>query len=234
MGLGGQRVWSAQRSTKLAAVWCSCEARDCLIQMENTEQNSLIALLSNLVLFLQTFTARDRQTSKQTGASNIQIPEVLLSQFGSILEEKCQVSEPSPGNITQLFFREDSKGIVMEHVTSVLKETMERESREGNNSTIIIETLIEYFFSKLSDKQKREAEAELLAEGNENGMFYERLLIDIFKINETIAKTKSHRKFIRKSYERFSEFFPQITDQQIAQHDLSKFDFVELIGYTAR
>ena len=109
---------------------------------------------------------------------------------------------------------------------------MERESGEGNNSTIIIETLIEHFFSKLSNKQKQEAESELLSEGN--GMFYESLFTDIFRINETIAKTRSHRKFIRKSYERFSQFFPHVTDQQVAQHDLSKFEFVELIGYTAR
>ena len=80
--------------------------------------------------------------------------------------------------------------------------------------------------------QKQQAEAEILSEEIE--MFYGILLIDIFKINQTIAMTKSHRKFIRKSYERFSQFFPHVTDQQITEHDLSKFDFVELIGYTAR
>ena len=229
----GEECLSAQLSRKLVAVWDSCEFPNDSIMDSNREQTSLVALLSNLLLYIQTFTANNdkhtsKQTSSQTGATKI--PDVLLSQFGDILVEKCNNFEP--GNITKLFFMEGSKKVVMEYVISVLKERMERESGEGNNSTIIIETLIEHFFSKLSNKQKQEAESELLSEGN--GMFYESLFTDIFRINETIAKTRSHRKFIRKSYERFSQFFPHVTDQQVAQHDLSKFEFVELIGYTAR
>ena len=197
--------------------------------MENTELASLISLLSNLVLFLQLSTANDND-KRMTGRSNIKIPEVLLSQFGNILEEKCSISGTE--NITKLFFMEESKEIVMEYVVSVLKEALERESEEGNNPTMIIETLIEHFLVKLTEDQQREVEVELLSNGTE--LLYGSLLIDIFKIDLTIAKTRSHRQFIRKSYERFSQFFPRITDQQIAEHDLSKFDFVELIGYTAR
>ena len=197
--------------------------------MENTELASLISLLSNLVLFLQLSTANDND-KMMTGRSNIKIPEVLLSQFGNILEEKCSISGTE--NITKLFFMEESKEIVMEYVVSVLKEALERESEEENNPTMIIETLIEHFLVKLTEDQQREVEVELLSNGTE--LLYGSLLIDIFKIDLTIAKTRSHRQFIRKSYERFSQFFPRITDQQIAEHDLSKFDFVELIGYTAR
>ena len=199
--------------------------------MENTELAPLISLLSNLVLFLQLSTANDND-KMMTGRSNIKIPEVLLSQFGNILEEKCSISELCTGNITKLFFMEESKEIVMEYVVSVLKEALERESEEGNNPTMIIETLIEHFLVKLTEDQQREVEVELLSNGTE--LLYGSLLIDIFKIDLTVAKTRSHRQFIRKSYERFSQFFPRITDQQIAEHDLSKFDFVELIGYTAR
>ena len=199
--------------------------------MENTDQVSLIALLSNLVLFLQVSTA-NAEHRRETGTSEIKIPDVLVRQFGNILEEKCTLAEPSTGDITKLFLIEESKDIVMEHVISVLKEAMERESEGGNNSRLIVTTLMEHFISKLSNDQKLEAEAELLSEGN--GMFYGSLLIDIFKINQTIDKTRSHRKFIRKSYERFSQFFPNVTDDQIARHDMSKFEIVELIGYTAR
>ena len=196
--------------------------------MDNTEHTSLMALLSNLVLFIQVLTSNENK-KRTTRTSNIGIPEALLSQFGNILVEKSNISEPGSKNITQLFFMEESKSIVMEYVSSVLKEAMER---ERNNPTLIIEALIEYFLNKLSDKQKQQAEAEILSEESEK--FYGILLIDIFKINQTIAMAKSHRKFIRKSYERFSQFFPHVTDRQITEHDLSKFDFVELIGYTAR
>ena len=195
--------------------------------MENTEHASLIGLLSNLVLFLQL--TSNESNKRTTRASNIEIPEILLRQFGNLLEEKFKISEPGTLNITQLFFMEESKVIVMEYVSSVLKEAMER---EGHNPKLMIEALIEHFLYKLSDNQKHEAEAELLYE--ESVRIYGSLLIDIFKIDQTIAKTKSHRKFIKKSYERFSQFFPLVTEQQITEHDLSKFDFVELIGYTAR
>ena len=199
--------------------------------MENIDQASLISLLSNLVLFMQVTRANDNP-KRQSETSDLKIPEVLLSQFGNILQEKWALSEPRTANITQLFLIEDSREIVMKYVISVLKEAMERESEEGKKSTMIIETLIEHFLYKLSIDQKLEAEAELLSETK--GMFYGSLLIDIFKIDETIDKTRSHRRFIRKSYERFSQFFPNVSDHQIAQHDMSKFEFVELIGYTAR
>ena len=96
----------------------------------------------------------------------------------------------------------------------------------------VITRIVDYFYLKLTEDQKLQAEAELWS--SEDGGFFRTILIDILKLDQTIAKTRSHLKFIRKSYKRFQDFFPHVTEQQIAEHDKSKFDFVELIGYTAR
>ena len=144
--------------------------------------------------------------------------EYVTKLLESILQERPESSE----------VKVETSG---EKLTSLVKEAMRKEM-EGGNTMTVITRIVDYFYLKLTEDQKLQAEAELWS--SEDGGFFRTILIDILKLDQTIAKTRSHLKFIRKSYKRFQDFFPNVTEQQIAEHDKSKFDFVELIGYTAR
>lgn len=82
-----------------------------------------------------------------------------------------------------------------------------------------------------------EGEKKLVEQDIKNGNIaskYYRLLYQEFNIKEHYKIVDSHRQFVMKAYNRLRKFVPNISETQAQNHDLSKYDLVQAIGYTVR
>ena len=84
-----------------------------------------------------------------------------------------------------------------------------------------------------SEEQKRLAMKEILEGKNKGGKY--KTIFDYLKVNETLHKSYSHKRYIEKSFSRFKKLFEQLDEDQIKIHDNSKISsLLEILGYTAR
>ena len=81
-------------------------------------------------------------------------------------------------------------------------------------------------------EQRRDAETALQSRDADSLLY--RILYDDYKMSEHYAQTDSHRKFIGLSYERLEPFLRAVTKEAADNHDLTKYDLVEAVGYTQR
>lgn len=84
----------------------------------------------------------------------------------------------------------------------------------------IAETLSTKIIPHWNQEQRAEAVQQVLA-GNQNGTYAE-ILIKLFKINEHIDCTRSHKQFIEKTFYRFKSVFKNLQEKTILAHDQSK------------
>ena len=94
------------------------------------------------------------------------------------------------------------------------------------------------FFTKVfylwTEKQRLLAMQEIFDQKHLGGK-YKTILFDCLKVNETIKKYESHKRYIEKSFLRFRHCFEHLEEDQIMRHDNSKVSsLLELVGYTAR
>ena len=84
-----------------------------------------------------------------------------------------------------------------------------------------------------TEEQKRLAMKEILEGKNKGGKY--KTIFDYLKVNETLHKSYSHKRYIEKSFSRFKKSFEQLDEDQIKIHDNSKISsLLEILGYTAR
>ena len=131
--------------------------------MENPVK--LISIYSNLLIFLLKSTLPHNLFMKKAKG---EIENIL----GNIFEEE---KGKMTANVKQ----------IQEAIVSFLKKAVQTEKEEENELTVI-RALINFIFLKFTEEQKKVAESELFSTGN--GNFYRCLLIDILKIDETVAK----------------------------------------------
>ena len=79
---------------------------------------------------------------------------------------------------------------------------------------------------------KLEAEHAVGADDAEN-KFY-KLFVQDFNLREHFSQVCSHRKFIKKAYERFKKYLSHMRAEDAEKHDLTKFMMAQAVGYTAR
>lgn len=60
------------------------------------------------------------------------------------------------------------------------------------------------------------------------------LVWEEFKMREHFSQMKDHRFWLKKSYQRLCRFLPELPEEVIERHDLSKFAFSQAVGYTLR
>ena len=125
----------------------------------------------------------------------------------------------------------------MEHVSTLILETIPQEYHQQIKKRInevgVIEALCRDVYSLWTEELKLEAMRQIFDPTSE-GVF-KIILVDNFKMQDTIQAYESHKKFIMKVYQRFRTFFQSLSLDQVEKHDLSKVtSFVELFGYTAR
>ncbi|KAF0305531.1 hypothetical protein FJT64_022844 [Amphibalanus amphitrite] len=81
-------------------------------------------------------------------------------------------------------------------------------------------------------EQRRDAQAALL-DRDARSPFY-RILWDDYRMSEHYAQTDSHREFMVRSFDRLGGYLPAVTRRAAEDHDLSKYELVEAVGYTLR
>ena len=94
------------------------------------------------------------------------------------------------------------------------------------------------FFTKVyylwTGEQRQLAIKEIFGQKHLEGK-YKTILFDCLKVNETVQKYESHKRYIEKSFSRFIHCFEHLEEEQIKSHDNSKVSsLLELVGYTAR
>ena len=93
------------------------------------------------------------------------------------------------------------------------------------------------FFTKVfylwTEEQKKLAMIEIGSRNQSGGRY--RTLFDYLRVNNTLHKYESHKRYVEKSYSRFRICFKYLEEDQIKCHDDSKISSIlEIMGYTAR
>ena len=87
----------------------------------------------------------------------------------------------------------------------------------------IVKLLNEYFVKENSAVKSEDNKESILCKN----------LIDDFKIGIHFRQVISHKKFINRVWEKLRQHFPNVTHDQILQHDASKIaSLTEILGYT--
>ena len=87
----------------------------------------------------------------------------------------------------------------------------------------IVKLLNEYFVKENRAVKSKDNKESILCKN----------LIDDFKIGIHFHQVISHKKFINRVWEKLRQHFPNVTHDQILQHDASKIaSLIEILGYT--
>ena len=87
----------------------------------------------------------------------------------------------------------------------------------------IVKLLNEYFVKENRAVKSKDNKESILCKN----------LIDDFKIGIHFRQVISHKKFINRVWEKLRQHFPNVTHDQILQHDASKIaSLTEILGYT--
>ena len=87
----------------------------------------------------------------------------------------------------------------------------------------IVKLLNEYFVKENRAVKSKDNKESILCKN----------LIDDFKIGIHFRQVISHKKFINRVWEKLRQHFPNVTHDQILQHDASKIaSLIEILGYT--
>eukprot|EP00092_Neocalanus_flemingeri_P009888 GFUD01010657.1.p1 GENE.GFUD01010657.1~~GFUD01010657.1.p1 ORF type:complete len:283 (+),score=50.90 GFUD01010657.1:133-981(+) len=124
------------------------------------------------------------------------------------------------------------QGIQFGQVLETIPGEFHSEASEYFHDNDIADTLVTKIIPHWTEEQQSEALCQLL-DDNDSGIYAD-ILVKLFKTNEHIECTKSHKRFIEKTFHRFQSVFKHLQEKTILAHDQSKLSFVELIGYTYR
>merc|ERR1711872_1027429 len=113
---------------------------------------------------------------------------------------------------------------IQEHLHSEVEHQISEKGLVETIALTVIPTL-------WTEEQKVEA-LEQVTEGIDGK--YKKVLVDIFRVNETIAITDSHISYIKRVFDKYKHLCDNLTEEIVLQHDLSKYSFLELVGYTAK
>lgn len=87
------------------------------------------------------------------------------------------------------------------------------------------------------DKSSKDGEMQPQCESTDvplnNDALLSLLWVD-FNIREHFSKVHTHRQWLKHSYSRLARFMPELPEEVIERHDLSKFALSQIIGYTLK
>ncbi|XP_033761016.1 uncharacterized protein LOC117342850 [Pecten maximus] len=90
-----------------------------------------------------------------------------------------------------------------------------------------------YLVDKVWDEKTVSEADRVLKTRDENHPLYQ-LLFKEYNAEEHFRQVDSHKEWIIKAYERLKDYVPNMTMEDARQHDQSKYDFVQVVGYTAK
>lgn len=149
------------------------------------------------------------------------------------IDKDANEAEEDPGQPKK---SEDCENIIQGILFSSIMETIPRKFRSDASEYFrdndIAATLSTKIIPHWNQEQRIEAVNQVLT-GSESGI-YANILVKLFNINEHIECTRSHKRFIEKTFYRFQSVFKNLQEKTILAHDQSKLSFIEIVGYTDR
>ena len=136
------------------------------------------------------------------------------------IEEDADI-ENGPGKLDK---EENTVNIIQGIHFHTILETIPGEFRLNASEYFLTHNIAETLSTKIipywNQEQRGEAVQQVLA-GKQDGTFA-KILIKLFKINEHIESTRSHKQFIEKTFYRFQSVFKHLEEKTILAHDQSK------------
>ena len=112
----------------------------------------------------------------------------------------------------------------IKHILATVPEQFHEDVKENITTNGIIAAIVGEVIPRWTEEQQEEA----LGQVEKNAGVYKTILVDIFKLDQAKDVARSHKDFIQRVFWRFETCFTGITEDQILEHDLSKFRLVEL------
>jgi len=124
----------------------------------------------------------------------------------------------------------------MENITETIVKTVDTGIKEDIKVYLsrhgLVVTLL-YLVEYVWDEETIERARATVETRDKTSDLYE-LLFEEFKIKEHFRITDSHKTWVEKAYCRLKDFVPNMTEEDVKKHDLSKYNFIQSIGYTAK
>jgi len=181
---------------------------------------------------------QDHKKTTEKNICDVQLKQMCTVQMKSISKENAKSrdknvneAEEDPG---QHEMRETSETLIQGISPNIILDTIPEKLRLKVSECLynqnIVEILSTNIFPHWDESQRCQAVEQVLNDDT-SGVYWS-ILVKLFKINETIQVTRSHKKYIEKTFYRFRSIWKHLQESSVLAHDQSKFSFIELIGYT--
>jgi len=160
------------------------------------------------------------------------ICENIEHNYETTINADCEKLKNPEQPVDETFTDKIVDGIDFNLVLKTIRRKFRREAAEYFEVNGAIDTISSKIIPHWDDEQRSEAVKEVLEDGDKG--IYSKILINIFKVNEHLEVTRSHKSFIEKTFHRFKSIFPHLQEKSILAHDQSKLSFIEIVGYTDR
>jgi len=197
-----------------------------LKQQQPVEMHSSYAVAPNQTHYFTSLGMRNSVIQNQIDIENINYENALTES-----EDHGKMDDPGQPD-DETFTNKIVDGIDFNLVLGTIPRKFRREASENLEVNGVIDTISSKIIPRWDDKQRSEAVKEVLGDDGEG--IYAKILLNIFKVNEHIECTRSHKSFIEKTFHRFKTVFPHLQEKSILAHDQSKLSFIEIVGYTDR
>lgn len=100
------------------------------------------------------------------------------------------------------------------------------------NEKGLIDTVLFIWETVWTEDEKLQAEKDVKNKCVDS-KYYKLFFIE-YNMKEHFSQVESHKKFVLKAYNKLKDFVPNMLKDDAENHDLSKYDFSQAVGYTAR
>merc|ERR1712013_268085 len=185
-----------------------------LKQQQPVEMHSSYAVAPNQTHYFTSLGMRNSVIQNQIDIENINYENALTES-----EDYGKMDNPGQPD-DETFTNKIVDGIDFNLVLRTIPNKFRREASENLEVNGVIDTISSKIIPRWDDKQRSEAVKKVLGDDGEG--IYAKILLNIFKVNEHIECTRSHKSFIEKTFHRFKAVFPHLQEKSILAHDQSK------------
>jgi len=197
-----------------------------LKQQQPVEMHSSYAVAPNQTHYFTSLGMRNSVIQNQ-----MNIEKIDISYENAITKpEDCGKMDDLGKPDDETFTNKIVDGIDFNLVLRTIPNKFRREASENLEVNGVIDTISSKIIPRWDDKQRSEAVKEVLGDDGEG--IYAKILLNIFKVNEHIECTRSHKSFIEKTFHRFKTVFPHLQEKSILAHDQSKLRLVKKTSKT--
>jgi len=114
------------------------------------------------------------------------------------------------------------EGISLRAILNTIPRQFRQEASEYFQSNGIVATLSTQIIPRWGDSQRSEAVEQVLGGSGDDAAIYAAILIKLFKVDEHIQVSRSHIRYIQKTFYRFRSVLEHLQEKTILAHDQSK------------